>query len=233
MSIHVFNKLITNYIIFNDQLKHNWIIIISSYSILIQWHEFSVQSNWHEKIQKFYCQKIKKKYLILNFAWFKFLRDFFCIIILNEAHQLQNLSFLQIITIFWLNTEFNFFLTATSFFNHVKNFKNLIFLIISSENDHFWNQFQIESTFNSFQVSDNDIKTVLCLTHHAIDCFIWNNSELLNDIVDHHIEKIWQHCLLYYCFLSHIFFDIITDTNDMKGINGVYNWLIFSEWILL
>ena len=61
--------------------------------------------------------------------------------------------------------------------------------------------------FNSFQVSDSDVKTIFCLIHHAINHFIWNDSELLSSAVDHHIKKIWQHCLLHCCFSFCILFD--------------------------
>ena len=101
---------------------------------------------------------------------------------------------------FWINAEFNFFFTAIFFFNCVKDFKDLMFLIISFKNDCFWNQFKIELIFNSFQVSDSDFKIVFCLIYYVIDYFIWNDSELLNDAVNHHIKKIWQHCLLC-CYL--------------------------------
>ena len=115
VSIYVFNELITDHVIFDDQLKYNWIIILSLYLILAQWHELSAQSDWHKKIQKLCYQKIEKKYLVLDFTWFKFLKNLFCIIILNEAHQLWNLFFFQVIIIFWLNTEFNFLFTVIFF----------------------------------------------------------------------------------------------------------------------
>ena len=66
VSICVLDELITDHVIFDDQFKYNWIIILSLYLILTQQHEFFAQSDWHKKIQKLCCQKIKKKYLILN-----------------------------------------------------------------------------------------------------------------------------------------------------------------------
>jgi hypothetical protein len=207
VSIRVLDELTTDHAIFDGQPKRNWTIILSSYPTLAQRHGPSAQSGWREKTQKLCPQEIEDKRLVLDPAWPKSLGGLFRTTILDEAHQLRNLSSLQAITVSWLNAEFNLLLTATPLFNRVEDFKGLMPLIIPSKNDRLWNQFKVEPTFNPFQVPDCDPKAVLCLTHRAIDRFIWNDPGLLGGAVGHHIEKIWQHCLLRRCLSSRIPFD--------------------------
>ena len=211
MKFSVIKKLTQQHHIFDDSAWHNWTIVVSSYSILTQRHELSMQTQWRHKKLKMPEDQIKDLTHILDLTWLQCLHEVFHTLMLNEAHQLCNVNLLQVTAIFWLSAEFNLLLTVMLLFNCVEDFKDLVPLFISAENDALWEKLTVNSAVNLFELDDSESVSVLCLTCCVLEQFIWNNSEIVNDEVSHHISKMWEKCLIHCCLLSRILFSLKND----------------------
>lgn len=191
MNIPILKQLTAAHAIFNGHRNRNWTIILSSYQTLTQRHGPSVQSVWHFKEKLLCADEIKDKYCILDSSWPKSLRGLFRFTILDEAHQLRNLSSLQATTVSWVDAEFNLLLSATPLFNCVEDFKGLIPLVLPLQNNSLWQEFGVEIDsdeldsdelnsdklkLNPFHLPDSDPRAVLCLTHRAMNKFVWGDS---------------------------------------------------------
>ena len=145
---------------------------------------------------------------VLNFTWFWCLHELFHTLMLNKIHQLHNVNSFQMTAIFWLNVKFNLLLIITLFFNCIKNFKNLVSLFISAENDALWEKLTVNSAVNFFELDDSESALIFCLMCCAFKQFIWNDSEIVDDEVSHHILKMWKKCLICHYLLSRILFSL-------------------------
>lgn len=131
----VIDVLTRNHRAFSGSNQYNKTVIITSYHTLSQRNGPSRQAEWLIKEKNDITVNPKDPPIHQNSDWPRRLSGLFHTMVLDEAHQVRNLTTYQSVALRGAQADFTLLLTATPLFNSVDDFKGYMPFLLKDSND--------------------------------------------------------------------------------------------------